>query len=128
MKLINSKELNVEIRWNSIFYGTALSLATAVVLSLLMGAVIYVAGLPEIWLTVSSDVIYVVSILAGAIFGARNSGQKGLIHGIIISLLTMLFILLLTMLFPVTLSGTIILKKILLGLFGGALGGILGVK
>lgn len=126
--MINSKQLNADISWNSIFYGTALSLATAVVLSLLMGAVIYAAGLPELWLNATSDVIYVVSILAGAIFGAKNAGQKGLVHGIVISILTIVFILLLTMLFPVTLSGTIILKKVLLGVFGGALGGILGVK
>jgi len=120
--------VNAQLNWNAVLYGTLLALLASLGILLATGVVVYYAKVGDIWLPMVSSGVYFAGVFAGGVYASRKAGQKGLVHGIIVGVAFVILSSFLTWLFPAELNWMIFFKKVLYGIIGGAIGGILGVK
>jgi len=74
-------------------------------------------------------VVILLSVFWGASNAAKSAGSSGLLHGLAVGVLFWLATSLISVLiFSTALSNTAVLKKLILSLVGGALGGVYGVS
>lgn len=124
------KQITVDanINWNAILYGTIFAVAVALVLLVTSGIIMYLTRAAELWMPFVSTAIFGISALAGGIACARKSGEKGLIHGLIIGIIFIVVISILSLFLPGEVSWLVFLKKVVVGIIAGVLGGVFGVK
>jgi putative membrane protein (TIGR04086 family) len=113
---------------NAVFKGLLAAIIITILGSALSGIIYHATALSEQTLPLVSSSLFYFSIFVGSIFAAREAGYKGLVHGIGVALLFVLFGWLLSNLFlHVKATFLVVLQKMIISLVTGALGGVLGV-
>jgi len=113
---------------NAVFKGLLAAIITTILGSAVSGVVYHVTTLSEQTLPLASSGLFYFSIFTGSVFAAREAGCKGLVHGIGVALLFVLFGWLLANLFlNAKAAFLVVLQKTIISLVTGALGGVLGV-
>lgn len=108
--------------------GVLVAVATALVLSLLLGLALYLTPLPEAYLESYALAILAVGVFGGGFFAARSARSYGLIHGLSVAAVVIALMVLVTWLGPFEFSPTLLTKSGLTALVAGILGGIVGVS
>lgn len=104
------------------------ALIVAALLTAATGLVTSVSALSEMHNPLMSQLIFLVSIFYGAAVAAKKAGGKGLYMGLAVSLLFLLTTMLLSgILFTGTFALVGLVKKALLGLAAGIVGGMFGL-
>lgn len=108
--------------------GVGVTLTLAVLTCLLAGAFLYFSSASEKFLPWVAAGILLLSVLAGSILTAKQAGNKGLLHGAAVGLVSFILLWVIALIaLPGPLAVVGILEKFLILLAGGALGGALGV-
>jgi|GEM_PF-626666 len=108
--------------------GFTRSLIVGIVLTVLTGLVTFFSSLPEGHTPLMALLIFIISIFYGAAVAAKKAGGKGLYMGLSVSVLFLVATLLFSGIF---MAGSFavagLVKKLLLGLAAGAIGGMFGL-
>jgi putative membrane protein (TIGR04086 family) len=116
------------INYFSVIRGFTWALVISVISSLLITLLLHFTSISEAFLPSFATLIFFLSILLGSTISARNAGNRGLIHGLLVGLSYLLFSLILGLVFSNDpFSWLLFVKKITYTLIGGSLGGIIGI-
>ncbi|NLK52330.1 MAG: TIGR04086 family membrane protein [Syntrophomonadaceae bacterium] len=108
--------------------GFLYGLLSLIILGLIMGFLLYLTRIPETLTPLIVLLILTISVFMGGFKAARLAGAKGLINGLVISLLFIVLVLVITLVFrPGLFSWSTALIKLGLIVFAGACGGMLGI-
>ncbi len=107
--------------------GLVISLICAFFLSIIFGTILYFTNLSETFLPTLSLIGVTLSLFVGSATAAKISGTKGLLLGLSIGFAFILINIILSLLFGNPLVSTIVLKKSIICLLAGGLGGVFGV-
>jgi putative membrane protein (TIGR04086 family) len=123
--LNNPKELNLA----TIFKGFIYAVTGSVILVLLVSLIFYLTPLSERFLEIISLLIIFTSVFIGGFIASKKSGNRGMVQGIGVGLIFLVFNLILTLFFGTDGFATnVLLSKIAACLIGGSLGGIIGIS
>ncbi|MCL6477791.1 MAG: TIGR04086 family membrane protein [Peptococcaceae bacterium] len=112
----------------AIIRGSAMALALSLIGILLLGITYHFTGLMESTLPLFATVILLVSVFVGGFSASRQSGGKGLFHGLGVGMVIFLLIwVLMGVLLPAGVAFTPLMQKFFICLIGGSLGGIAGI-
>nr|WP_279233161.1 TIGR04086 family membrane protein [Desulfallas thermosapovorans] len=108
--------------------GVLAALIITVLGSAVLGIAYHVTGLAEKTLPQASNVLYYLSVFVGSLLSARWAGCKGLVHGIGVAVIFVLFGWLIAhfLLYTQNVSSAL-WQKALFSCLIGSVGGILGV-
>jgi len=112
----------------AVWKGVAVALATIMVLGFLLGLVLYLTPLPELYLDSYALAVLTVGIFLGAFSAARYARCRGLLHGVLVAALVLLVMVVLTWLGPWEFCLSLLVRFLIAGLIAGVLGGIVGVS
>ena len=108
--------------------GTVYALIIASLLNLLAGTIMYYSTVSDLWLGGLATFIFGLSIFCGGIVASFKASTKGLLHGISVGVLFLVVAALISGLMDsTTIVGATLLKKTLIAIIAGGMGGILGV-
>lgn len=108
--------------------GLLSSLFTVLFLILISALIFHFTSLSECYLPLISLFILGISTFVGGLVGAREAGISGLFHGIIIGTIFFILVAILALIIaPTALAIIQIIKKLLVCVICGALGGLIGV-
>jgi putative membrane protein (TIGR04086 family) len=112
----------------SIFKGTAAAVLLTLTGTFFLSLIYHFTGLKESTLPLVGLILLLSSVFLGGFMASRQSGNRGLFHGLGVGIVFFLFIWIMMGLFlPAGTAFIPIIQKLLVCLAGGALGGILGV-
>lgn len=116
------------INFNAVIRGFTWALVISVVSSLVITLLLYFTSISEALLPSFATLIFFISILLGSTISAKNAGNRGLVHGILVGFFYFIFSLILSLIFSAdSFVWILFLKKITYTLIGGSLGGIIGI-
>ncbi|MFZ5943532.1 MAG: TIGR04086 family membrane protein [Bacillota bacterium] len=116
------------VKINSIIKGLLWALVISLVLSIIITLLLYFSPMSEALLPSFATLIFFLSILLGSTISAKSAGSKGLIHGLGVGVIYLIF----SVAFGIFLSSDpfswlLFGKKIAYTTVGSALGGIIGI-
>lgn len=104
------------------------SIAVGLILSALLGLIVYWTPLKETLLPPGGNLIMGVCVLLGAMLLSRHYGQKGMIHGLSFGVFFFTVIIIASLIFSAEMISFRSFAFHLLGCLGaGALGGVIGI-
>ncbi|WP_347491009.1 TIGR04086 family membrane protein [Desulfoscipio sp. XC116] len=113
---------------NAVLKGVLAALIITVLGSAVLGIFYHVISLGEKTLPMASNILYYISVFGGSVLAARWAGYKGLVHGIGVAVLFLLFGWLIGHYLLHTSAATgAVLQKAFISCLAGAVGGVLGV-
>ncbi|WP_027363679.1 TIGR04086 family membrane protein [Desulfotruncus alcoholivorax] len=113
---------------NAVLKGLVAALIITVIGCALMGTAYHLTSLSEASLPRTSASLFYFSIFAGSIVAAKEAAYKGFLHGVMVALMFVLISWLVAKFFMGLGVGFIYtIKKALISIVSGAIGGILGV-
>lgn len=112
----------------AILKGLTWSLIITIILGIIVTLILQFTSLSENYLTNLSTFIFFVSMLLGSTLAARSAGNKGLWHGLSVSIIYLALTLIIGFIWiPDFFSVYLILKRLAFTFASGVLGGIIGV-
>lgn len=129
MKKSRSNQLlSAGFQLRSVIRGLVWALAVTILLGLIISLLLQFTSLTEGLLGSYSTFIFFLSMLFGATIGARTAGNKGLLHGLSITLLYWIITVIIGVIWnSESLTLLFIAKRFGLCLLAGVLGGIIGI-
>lgn len=113
---------------NAIVRGLIWALVITIILGIMFSLLLQYTTLSEVMLNSYSSFIFFISMLLGATIGARAAGNKGLLHGLSISLCYWGLTLAIGVVWnPGTLSLVFLMKRLGFTAAAGSLGGVIGI-
>ncbi|AGL01449.1 TIGR04086 family membrane protein [Desulfoscipio gibsoniae] len=126
--LKNEKTTYPPLSLSAVLKGVLAALIVTVLGSALLGILYHVTSLGEKTLPLASNTLYYVSVFAGGLLAARWAGYKGLVHGIGVAVVFLLFSWLISSFLLHTQSAAgATFQRVIISCLTGAVGGILGV-
>ena len=113
---------------NPLISGLFVSIITAFVLSIIISLIFHFTPISELYLSITALAAVVFSTFLGGIIGASSAGSRGLVNGMIVGLSFFVLITLLSFLHPEQLTFGSMIKKFVVCITSGGLGGIIGVS
>lgn len=124
----NNKSSYIGFNINAALRGTMLALMISIAGATILGIVFYFLGPSEKYLPLSAQIVLFLSVFSGGIFAAQKAGNRGIYHGLLVSILFFIFSwLLATLFFPGHAVFLNAMQKLIMVSIAGGLGGILGV-
>ncbi|MFZ5632217.1 MAG: TIGR04086 family membrane protein [Bacillota bacterium] len=112
----------------AIFRGSAMAVIVSLIGILFLGIIYHFTGLMESTLPLIASIILLVSVFCGGFSASRQSGAKGLFHGLGVGIVIFFLIWILMGVFlPAGVAFIPLIQKFFICLVGGSLGGIAGV-
>ncbi|MDD4169773.1 MAG: TIGR04086 family membrane protein [Desulfotomaculaceae bacterium] len=118
---------NFQFNFSAVIKGILFALVLSLLLSTGTGLIYHFSSLPEHTMTWSAGIILASSTFCGAFFAGRQTGNKGLYHGLAVGIMFFIITWLAAALFLPGQAGISLIAKLLITSLGGALGGIIGV-
>jgi len=112
----------------SVVRGLVWALVATILLGIIISLLLQYTSLSESLLGSYSTFIFFISMLVGSTIGARAAGNKGLLHGLSITLLYWILTLIIGIIWnPEALTMIFLAKRLGFTLAAGVLGGIIGI-
>ena len=127
-KIIHGSPSGESFKAGAVIRGLIWALLITILLGIFVSLLLQYTALPENLLNSFSTFIFFISMFLGATIGARSAGYKGLLHGLSVSLIYLVFIVAIGLIWsPESFSAGLLLKRIAYSLVSGVLGGIIGI-
>lgn len=128
MVSIKQEKSKLPLSLSAIFKGVSVSLVSIILGSSILGTIYHVTTLAEKTLPLTANGLFYISVFIGSVFTSRETGYKGLMHGVSVALLFFSFSWLITsVFFNVQTVFLTLMQKLLFSSIAGIFGGILGV-
>jgi len=108
--------------------GLGIAMVMGIILASITGLVLYFSPLPETLTSSLSNVILVLSILAGSGYVSYKRGNKGLMRGLSFGMTFFVAMLILSMIMAEPVNTVSCLRDLAVTVTTGLLGGVLGVS
>lgn len=113
---------------SSVSRGILAALAIIIIGTLFLGIVYHFTGIAESTMPVASSILLFIGVFAGGFLSSRQSGSRGLFHGLGVGIAVFILIWVLMGIFLVAgVAFVPLIQKFFICLVAGSLGGIAGV-